>query len=137
LDKRLQVTPDDASAHFALFENYEKKGMYKESIEQLQVAASLYGFSDVGEALAHNYATSGYRAAMRGFARNLGQLHMMPGRIAQFYTRAGDNDKAFKWLQIACNKHDNLTLLNVDPNWDPLRSDLRFKDLLHQVGLPQ
>ena len=48
----------------------------------------------------------------------------------------GDKDQAFAWLEEAYNERSNiLQFLKVEPNFDPLRSDPRFRDLLHRVGL--
>jgi hypothetical protein len=58
--------------------------------------------------------------------------------IAVTYTRLGDKDKAFRWLQKAYeDRNSEMAFLNVEPFWDPLRSDPRFRDLVHRVGLPQ
>lgn len=47
----------------------------------------------------------------------------------------GDKDQAFAALQRAFLERSNtLTGLKVDPIYDPLRSDPRFKDLLRRVG---
>jgi len=64
-------------------------------------------------------------------------LQMMPGRIAEFYARASDKERALKWLETSYQMHDPLIQLNSDPGFDPLRSDPRFKDLVHRIGLPQ
>jgi hypothetical protein len=35
------------------------------------------------------------------------------------------------------NHGEALVYLNVDPYWDAIRSEARFKDLVRRVGLPQ
>ena len=57
--------------------------------------------------------------------------------IALVYTALGDRDNAFKWLEKAYEKKvDALIYLKADPEWDPLRSDPRFKELTDKIGLP-
>jgi TolB-like protein/DNA-binding winged helix-turn-helix (wHTH) protein/Tfp pilus assembly protein PilF len=60
------------------------------------------------------------------------------GVVAAVYALAGDKDNAFKWLDQAYAQRDGaeITLLKCDPSFKNLRSDPRFADFLHRMGLP-
>jgi hypothetical protein len=52
--------------------------------------------------------------------------------------RLGDFNAAFNSLEKGYTNHGNgLIYLDVDPYWDPIRTDARFRDLVRRVGLPQ
>ena len=51
------------------------------------------------------------------------------------YASLGDADQAMTWLEKDYQARLNPGVL-VWPGFDPLRSDSRFEDLLHRVGLP-
>jgi hypothetical protein len=56
--------------------------------------------------------------------------------IALIYVGLGQKDQAFKWLEEAYEKSDNLLVyLKVSSEFDSLRSDPRFTELLKKVGL--
>jgi hypothetical protein len=48
----------------------------------------------------------------------------------------GNKDLALQALEKAFVEGEDLTFLNVEPEWDSIRSDFRFQDLVHRVGLP-
>jgi len=61
-----------------------------------------------------------------------------PTPFIRAYIGMGDRDQAFGWLEKAYSQRGNvMTTLQVDPLYDPLRSDPRFPELLHRVGLGQ
>jgi hypothetical protein len=62
--------------------------------------------------------------------------HSADANIALIYVGLGDNDQAMSWLEKAYETRFNPSIL-LRPAWDPLRSDARFKDLRHRIGLPQ
>jgi len=62
-----------------------------------------------------------------------------PGKVPLLltaYLGTGQIDEVMALLQKAYSEHSNaLTMLKVDPKYDPLRSDPRFQDLLQRIGL--
>ena len=62
-----------------------------------------------------------------------------PTGMAMLYARLGDKDKAFYWLDRACEEREGqiLTMLKVNPNFDSLREDPRYRALLQKMGLPE
>jgi TolB-like protein/DNA-binding winged helix-turn-helix (wHTH) protein/Tfp pilus assembly protein PilF len=56
---------------------------------------------------------------------------------ARCYVQAGEKEPAFKLLEDYYKRHyPGLSRLKVDPDFDPVRSDSRFQDLIRRVGLP-
>ena len=60
-----------------------------------------------------------------------------PGaRIALVYVGLGDKDGAFEWLRRAVEDRDNwVVFAKMKPEYDPLRSDPRWADLLRRMNL--
>jgi len=64
--------------------------------------------------------------------------YVSPRDIALLYANLGDSDHAFEWLNIACEEHDVfLPDLPINPQFDSLRSDPRYPDLLRKIGFLQ
>ncbi|HZE71758.1 MAG TPA: tetratricopeptide repeat protein [Pyrinomonadaceae bacterium] len=65
------------------------------------------------------------------------QGYVDPSRLVGFYIASGNKDKSFLWLEKELENHSvGLTSLKVNPEYDSLRSDSRFAELLRRVGLP-
>ena len=120
----------------------EQKGRYAEAIAAFQEATKLFpGGSSVAEAeLAHAYAMSGDREKAQKIIAELQQLaksrYVPSFHIAAIYAGLGEKDQAFASLEEAyAERSDGLVNLNADRRFDSLRSDPRFTDLVHRVGL--
>ncbi len=138
--------PEDGFLHLTLYQCYGRKGMYKESVQELEKAATLFGLPEAAASVHRSFAAGGYPAAMREWARELEHSAatrqvFAPFGIAEGYAAAGDKDRAFYWLERAYKDRemsgiDTLPYLGMSPLLEPLRSDPRYKDLLRRVGLP-
>ena len=50
--------------------------------------------------------------------------------------RAGAKELALDWLEHSYQDHDYwLLFYNVDPEMDPIRSDPRFQEMMHRLGV--
>jgi TolB-like protein/DNA-binding winged helix-turn-helix (wHTH) protein/Tfp pilus assembly protein PilF len=139
--------PDDGSLHYGLSQFYAQKGMYKESVEELEKTVTLYAYAKTAANIHRAFATSGYRGAMRQAAKELEHLHatgqmFVPMNLADVYATLGEKDRALYWLEQAVAHRDMIQLgfpadyLGVDPMLVSLHTDPRFKDLMHRIGLP-
>jgi len=138
--KTIETDPNFALAHNQLAQAYLQKHMYDEAVAELQKAVNLSGDSPTCIAnLARAYIASGKRSEA---VKLLGDLKKRsnPGysnaaEIAMIYASLGDPDQAMTWLEKGYDERFNPGVL-LRPGFDPLRSDSRFQNLLHRVGLP-
>jgi Flp pilus assembly protein TadD len=128
--------------HLVLGHALEQKHMYQEAIAELERAVSLSGGSPVYLAsLAHAYGAAGKRSQAQKLFNDLRSLSKQ--RYVSSYDLAlaslgvGETDQAFALLAQAVEEHSpRAAFLGVDPRFDGLRSDARFKRLMLRVGLP-
>jgi hypothetical protein len=60
-----------------------------------------------------------------------------PTNIAIVYAALGDYDVAFEWLEKAFqNRYRVILWIKSIPEFDPMRNDPRFADLLRRMNLP-
>ena len=59
------------------------------------------------------------------------------GLVARMYAWRGDKNKAFEWAERAYVQRDaGITWLKIDPDFNSVRADPRYKDLLRKMNLP-
>ena len=140
--KTLDLDPDFAPAHFYSGLTYVQKAMYEEAIASIQKAKALFGDSPLMDtAIAHVYGAWGKADELNHM---LDELEKISARIyvpsyfrAATYADRGDRDQALVWLEKCYEERDMwLSFLKVDPIWNILRSDPRFKDLLRRMNYP-
>ena len=135
----------DANFQFAYAElatAYVQKGMAKDAIAALEAALKRGQLHPrVQGTLGYAYAMAGERAAAQRVLAEMTRL--APDRfafalpIARIHSALGDKDRAFEWLQKACDERDSYAIwVKVDPTLDNLRSDPRFAQVLREMGLP-
>jgi len=127
-----------------------RMGRYEEAIKEHEKSAVLSGSSPEEAATEATIMLRAFRAGgeMRFWQKHLElDLQAMkkpgayasPSALAADYAMAGENDKAFEWLEKGYEEREgqSLTLLKVDPAYKNLRSDPRFLALLRKLGLPE
>ena len=58
--------------------------------------------------------------------------------VATIYAKLDSDDEALTWLEKGYEERDfRMTLISVAFEFDRLRSDPRFKDLVRRIGLPE
>jgi TolB-like protein/Tfp pilus assembly protein PilF len=138
-NKSLSMDPMQALAYSTLGNAYREKKMYPEAIAALKKAYDLDPYQLVE--LGYGYGSSGNKIEaekiIAKFVEESKTERVDPANVALIYISTGEKDKAFEWLQKAYDARSSwMTWLKVEPKYDPIRSDARFKDLIHKVGLP-
>jgi TolB-like protein/Tfp pilus assembly protein PilF len=138
--KTLQMDPNFAVGHYELGQALAQKRMYDEAIAELQRSIALSARSLLFTAnLGSVYAVSGRKEEAKEIIDDLQSQHdqdtSADAYIAMIYVGLGDHDAAMTWLNEAYEARFKASIL-LHPAFDPLRSDVRFQDLLRRIGLP-
>jgi DNA-binding winged helix-turn-helix (wHTH) protein/TolB-like protein/Tfp pilus assembly protein PilF len=132
--KALDMDPNFRLAGYCVALCYGQQGMYNEAI------AALGGGRSVDAEVGYYFGVSGMRKEAHEMLDRLmqtyGEQYYSPYLISKVHVGLGEKDDAFAWLRKACeNRDERIVMLKVDPDFDSLRSDLRFLELLRRVGL--
>ena len=113
---------------------YRRQGRLKEAADAM--AAAFREQEQIVSELTAVAARGDLNAYLRT-ERKLAAFLARPAYYHGLYDAALGNDlQAFRWLDKALERRDECLLyLKVDPEWDRLRSDRRFKALMQKVGL--
>jgi tetratricopeptide (TPR) repeat protein len=127
-------------------------GRFEESIAEFEKGETLVGTNpdkaaQHAAALRHAFQTKGAKGYWQE-SLSLGLQTLKesdqywfntPIHIAEAYSRLGEKDKAFEWLEKAYQERDGIRLgfVNSNDGFNKLHGDPRYSDLLRRVGLPE
>jgi len=138
--KTLELDDSFLHAFFLLGAVYTAKGMYPEAINAFQELSRLGGLDPISQVyFGAAYAGAGERGRALAILKRLetSKEYISQAELAVLYTSVGEREKAFASLEKAYAARDpQLQYLKVTPDFDPLRSDARFADLMRRVGFP-
>jgi tetratricopeptide (TPR) repeat protein len=120
---------------------YYKKHMEAQALKEAVRFFQAIPDQEVAVALNAGYQRASYREGMKRAADLLAlrsQRTHVPGvRIARLYAHAGDTDRAILWLRKADEAGETpLYHLGVAWDWDFLRSEPRFQELIRRMNFP-
>lgn len=136
----LERSPNFGLRHRDLGLTYLQVGRKTEAVTELERAQTAPDLSSVTGSLAYVYGMTGRKERALKVLTKLKLLsareYVKPSSVAIGFVGLGDADQALSWLSRAVDERDSeVQFLEVDPVWDPLRSDPRFQVLLRRVGL--
>ncbi len=137
----IEIEPNHFSAHWVLGITYGQQKRFEESIKTLQNAADASGNRPFVVAdLARILADAKQKAEARKILKRLGEAakenYICPLNHAKIHLGLGENDKVFEWLEKGfAERAVRMPTLLIDPQFDALRGDQRFRALLEKTGV--
>lgn len=126
--------------HWYLGLAFEQVRQYDDALAEFNKATAIAPTNvDPLASAGHAYAVSGRRREAQQVIDQLDTLskkrYVSPLEKALVYVGLRDTDQALSLLADAAERRANMRDLGVDPRFDSVRSDPKFKDLLHRLGL--
>ena len=121
---------------------HARQGNYAEAVTAYRDAVHLSGRNSVSLAsLGSAYALAGRKPEAESVLEELREAgrdrYLSPAFIAVVHAGLGQTDAAFERLEEAFQMRSRyLVWLKVAPEYEPLRSDRRYEELVARIGLP-
>jgi serine/threonine protein kinase/Tfp pilus assembly protein PilF len=140
LRKVLDIDQKFAPARRILEGVYSQMGKHKEAVAEREKFVSLSGSPELAASIEEDFAKSGYNGVLKGWLDGMMVIskhgYVSSYDIAEIYARMGEKEKTLTSLEKAYEEHDSgLVSLAVDPLFDSVRVEPRFRDLLRRLKL--
>ena len=139
-EKNIELNPDWYGDYEYLFYTFAAKGMFAEAVDayvRFMILANLAPAPEI-QATQESFARSGWEGFLRHRIKYLEVGSKRQNlKLSEFYAYLGEKDKAFAYLEKACQPgHCSLELKHKSA-FDNLRADPRFGELIRRDGFPQ
>jgi TolB-like protein/Flp pilus assembly protein TadD len=148
--KTIELFPDDIQVYDNLSRAYAAQEKYSEAVKQLLIKFKVEGMPpEEIEKYKKIYQENGWK----GFCRKQLEDHLKHRQevlakdkdayspdadLGLIYARLGDKEKAIEYLTKGYEERDDgLKWLRIDHEYDFLRNDPRFKELVRKIGLSE
>jgi tetratricopeptide (TPR) repeat protein len=140
-EKVLKTDLDFGPAHLGLWQAYHHKGDHARALASAKEYFAKWGDEEMAKILEDGYAAEGYQGAMRRAAEELVRRSdhaiVLATQVAGLFAYAGETQRALDWLEKAhAQRETGLVKLQVDPDWDTLREEPRFQEVVRRMGFP-
>jgi tetratricopeptide (TPR) repeat protein len=142
LKKALELDPNLVFTNLTLALTYARKGMFEEGLATCEKVASLRGSSPLSRALSslilamagRTDAAQKILSELKGYRKlDSWSLILLAGACSVM----GEKTEAFEILEVAYQERGSwLVFLDAYPSFRNIRTDPRYADLLHRMGLP-
>jgi tetratricopeptide (TPR) repeat protein len=142
LEDLIKEEPNQGIGLPALWAVYHEMDNYTTAIDLARKIYSIKKNNAALEALEQGYKKGGYSTAMKEIAEAMIALrdtsYFPSWQICTLYTRAEMKEETLDWLEQAYNDHDpNVQYIAIDPLFDFVRNEPRFKEILNRMKLPE
>jgi Flp pilus assembly protein TadD len=137
----VEISPTQLVGQAILGSAHAQLRQYEQAVTTFQEALRLSkGHPLILGLLGYTYGIAGNRLEAERVLKQLQELPVnrpyLATSLAAVYTGLADKDQAFHWLDEAWRNRDSwIIFLKVDPQWESLRSDPRFDQLLERLDL--
>ena len=141
--KTLDLSPNAPWLHDNLAGAYVGKGMYEDAFIEIRKALELSGnYPKYKLTLAWAFAMSGKGSEafkiLDEFKEPAKRKFLTAESQAEIHAALGEKQQALEWLEKSYQEHEtNFPLIRCYREYDSLRSEPKFQDLLRRMGLPQ
>jgi serine/threonine-protein kinase len=140
--KTFGLDPNYAMGHEVIARCFARQGQYEQAIAEMRQMVALNQYDRQIAVMGSLYGIAGRRdEALQELAelkRRARRRRVSSVYLARIYSGLGDKERALDILYQSYAEHsDHLLVISIDPDFDGLRSEPRFVELLRRVGLPQ
>jgi TolB-like protein/Flp pilus assembly protein TadD len=141
--KLIELYPTYNFGYQLLGESYLKLGRETEALANLQKSVEMSNRATSNLSfLGHGYAVTGKQSEAKAIINELEERYAKKessGRqIAAIYAGLGEKGKAFEWLEKDFQSlSGELAFIRWYMQFEPLRDDPRYKELIKRMGLPE
>ena len=140
LQKTIDLDPNFWLSHLMISRVYTEKGMHSEAVAEAKKAEELSGNSQSQAYRAYALARWGKvteaRAVLSDLLKSATETYVPPYNIAVAYLAVGERERALDYLEKGVTEKDvRMVFLKVEPQWEQLRADPRFVDVIKRMGI--